>query len=44
MVQRGMVSWNLRSAKVHKAVAALAYLRNPYDHIFDLHVESGFNT
>jgi uncharacterized membrane protein YkvA (DUF1232 family) len=27
---------------VRKATAALAYLRNPYDHIFDQHVEGGF--
>lgn len=27
---------------LHAAVAALAYLRNPYDHIFDQHVEGGF--
>jgi uncharacterized membrane protein YkvA (DUF1232 family) len=30
------------SRTVHTAVAALAYLRNPYDRIFDLHVEGGF--
>lgn len=32
----------IRSAKVRTAVAALAYLRNPYDHIFDFQVEAGF--
>lgn len=30
------------SQEVHRAVAALAYLRNPYDHIFDHHVDGGF--
>ena len=42
MVERAMVSGDIRSAKIRKATAALAYLRNPYDHIFDLHVEGGF--
>jgi uncharacterized membrane protein YkvA (DUF1232 family) len=42
MVERAMVSGDVRSAKIRKATAALAYLRNPYDHIFDLHVEGGF--
>jgi hypothetical protein len=42
MVERAIEDGTLRSAKIHKAVAALAYLRNPYDHIFDLHVEGGF--
>jgi uncharacterized membrane protein YkvA (DUF1232 family) len=42
MVERAMASGKLRSSKIRKAVAALAYLRNPYDHIFDLHVEGGF--
>ena len=42
MVERAIDAGTLRSAKIHKAVAALAYLRNPYDHIFDLHVEGGF--
>lgn len=42
IVERAMEDGSLRSAKIHKAVAALAYLRNPYDHIFDLHVEGGF--
>jgi uncharacterized membrane protein YkvA (DUF1232 family) len=31
-----------KSAVLRAAVAALAYLRNPYDRIFDLHVEGGF--
>lgn len=30
------------TSRIRKAVIALAYLRNPYDHIFDLHVEGGF--
>jgi uncharacterized membrane protein YkvA (DUF1232 family) len=42
MVERAMVSGDIRSAQIRKATAALAYLRNPYDHIFDLHVEGGF--
>ncbi len=42
LVERAVISGNLRSAKTRKATAALAYLRNPYDHIFDLHVEGGF--
>jgi uncharacterized membrane protein YkvA (DUF1232 family) len=42
MVERAIDSGNPRSAKIRRAVAALAYLRNPYDHIFDLHVEGGF--
>lgn len=41
-VERAMDARDLRSSKIRKAVAALAYLRNPYDHIFDLHVEGGF--
>ena len=24
-------------------MAALAYLRNPYDHVFDLQIEGGFD-
>jgi uncharacterized membrane protein YkvA (DUF1232 family) len=42
MVERAMVSGYLRSTKIRHAVATLAYLRNPYDHIFDLQVEGGF--
>jgi uncharacterized membrane protein YkvA (DUF1232 family) len=42
MVERAVVSGDTRYAKIRKATAALAYLRNPYDHIFDLHVEGGF--
>jgi uncharacterized membrane protein YkvA (DUF1232 family) len=42
LVEDAIAAGNERSAKIHKAVAALAYLRNPYDHIFDLHVEAGF--
>ena len=33
---------NTESGPIRKVVAALAYLRNPYDHIFDLHTEGGF--
>jgi len=42
IVERALASGDLRSAKIRTAVTALAYLRNPYDHIFDLHVEAGF--
>jgi uncharacterized membrane protein YkvA (DUF1232 family) len=42
MVERAMASGTLRSAKIRTAVAALAYLRNPYDQIFDFQVEAGF--
>jgi len=38
--------WRIHSrgltSSVRRTVAALAYLRNPYDRIFDLHVEGGF--
>jgi uncharacterized membrane protein YkvA (DUF1232 family) len=47
---RGMIAavrkWQATGGKctsaVRGVVAALAYLRNPYDRIFDLHVEGGF--
>ena len=42
MVERAVESGDTRSGPIRKAVAALAYLRNPYDHIFDLHSEGGF--
>jgi hypothetical protein len=42
MVERAVESGNTRSSLIRKAVAALAYLRNPYDHIFDLYSEGGF--
>src|SRR5262245_35641044 len=42
IVEEALESRDLRSAKVRTAVAALAYLRNPYDRIFDSHVEAGF--
>jgi hypothetical protein len=32
----------IRSARIRKTTAALAYLRNRYDHTFDLQVEGGF--
>ncbi len=41
IVRQG-VAIKLRPSTLYSAVAALAYLRNPYDHIFDLHVEGGF--
>ena len=42
IVEQAVASGKLQSVNVRKAVAALAYLRNPYDEIFDLHVEGGF--
>jgi uncharacterized membrane protein YkvA (DUF1232 family) len=42
IVARAIDSADLRAPIVRRATAALAYLRNPYDHIFDLHVEGGF--
>lgn len=41
-VEAAGVGEDVRSKAVRKSVAALAYLRNPYDRIFDLHVEGGF--
>jgi hypothetical protein len=41
-VERSIGNSGLPSRVLLKAVAALAYLRNPYDRIFDLHVEGGF--
>ena len=38
-----LAAGDTQSADVRTAVAALAYLRNPYDHVFDLHVEGGFD-
>jgi hypothetical protein len=38
----GDVSGAGKKSAVRSAVAALAYLRNPYDRVFDLHVEGGF--
>jgi uncharacterized membrane protein YkvA (DUF1232 family) len=42
VVERAIAGRKVRSKGLGEAVAALAYLRNPYDHIFDLHVEGGF--
>lgn len=42
-VRRGLRAGDTTSDKVKWAVGALAYVRNPYDHIFDLHVEGGFS-
>lgn len=42
LVRKAMDSGNLKSRCVIHALEALAYLRNPYDHIFDFHVEGGF--
>ena len=35
-VQRALAPGDTRSRQVRVTVAALAYLRNPYDHVFDL--------
>lgn len=42
LVEQAIEAGYLNGPDVHSAVAALAYLRNPYDHIFDVHVEGGF--
>ena len=42
IVEEAMSTGLLGAAKIRTAVAALAYLRNPYDHIFDLYGEGGF--
>lgn len=41
-VEQSLVSENTEPEKVRKAVVALAYLRNPYDRVFDFQVEGGF--
>jgi hypothetical protein len=43
LVRKAMKSGKLGNHRVKRALAALAYLRNPYDRIFDLHVEGGFS-
>lgn len=43
VVQEFLSSGNGRSIAVRSALTALAYLRNPYDRIFDLHVEGGLS-
>ena len=42
-VQRALAAGDVRSRQVRVAVAALTYLRNPYDHVFDLQVDGGFD-
>ena len=42
-VRSCLAAGDTQSGDVRTAVAALAYLRNPYDHVFDLHVEGGFD-
>ena len=42
-VRRALAEGNTESSRVRTAVAALAYLRNPYDHVFDLQIEGGFD-
>lgn len=41
-VESSVAGGDLRSSGLRKAVATLAYLRNPYDRVFDFHVEGGF--
>jgi len=41
-IRNAFTADDTQSDKVRRAVGALAYVRNPYDHIFDLHVEGGF--
>jgi uncharacterized membrane protein YkvA (DUF1232 family) len=42
IVRRAVNTDSVPGKALRVAVAALAYLRNPYDRIFDLHVEGGF--
>lgn len=42
VVSVALESKRLRSKQLREAVAALEYLRNPFDQIFDHHSESGF--
>ena len=41
-VRHALTEGATRSQHLRTAVTALAYLRNPYDHVFDLQVEGGF--
>jgi hypothetical protein len=41
-VDQSLAAGDLQSEAIRRAIAALAYLRNPYDRIFDMHVEGGF--
>jgi hypothetical protein len=43
IVRRFLRDGGVASSNVRSAVIALAYLRNPYDRIFDLHVEGGLS-
>jgi Type III restriction enzyme, res subunit len=40
--EQALAKGGVESRTLRKIVTALAYLRNPYDRIFDLHVEGGF--
>jgi hypothetical protein len=42
-VRRSLAEGDTHSVGVRTAVTALAYLRNPYDHVFDLQIEGGFD-
>ena len=42
-VRRTLADGDTRSRQLRMAVTALAYLRNPYDHVLDLQVDGGFD-
>ena len=42
IVKSAMAPSTLQPSGLLEAVAALEYLRNPYDKVFDAHVEGGF--
>lgn len=41
--RQGNAGGSPSGARVRKAVAALTYLKNPYDEKFDFHVDVGFD-
>ena len=41
-VESSIAAGDLRSNQIRRALTALAYLRNPYDRVFDFQVEGGF--
>jgi hypothetical protein len=41
-VDESLLSGKVKESKLRQALAALSYLRNPYDRVFDLQVEGGF--
>ena len=42
IVEKALETNDVKGRGLRRSVVALTYLRNPYDHIFDLHVEGGF--